>query len=338
MVHAYNSTRNDATGYSPYLLIFGREARLPVDICFGISPDGMNEITHFQYVTNLKENLKQAYQLARREADKVHQRNKRLHDKRVSNQALDRGDRVLIKNLGLKGKHKLETRWSSVPCVICEKLPNLPVYRVKPETGQVRIKTLHRDKLLPIGQLVRWPQDRAETDLVKGKKRQKEERESNVDAPVIANVEAISSETSSEFGYNAPRPYRSYLEGILNENYASQSMSRSVNQERDMFREDTDSEEGNLLPEKVSESDGSSSANSSVVNAESQQSSSDEEEESSESSESEPVREKRKVKPLVKLTYDEPGRSRDQPLTIVHRGVIIQIGQKASHKKRKTLA
>lgn len=108
MVHAYNSTRNDATGYSPYLLIFGREARLPVDICFGISPDGMNEITHFQYVTNLKENLKQAYQLARREADKVHQRNKRLHDKRVSNQALDRGDRVLIKNLGLKGKHKLE--------------------------------------------------------------------------------------------------------------------------------------------------------------------------------------------------------------------------------------
>ncbi len=81
--------------------MFGREARLPVDICFGISPDGVNEVAHSQYVINLKKDLKHAYQLAREEADKVHQRNKRSYDKRVSCQALNSGDRVLIKNLGL---------------------------------------------------------------------------------------------------------------------------------------------------------------------------------------------------------------------------------------------
>ena len=38
-------------------------------------------------------------------------------------------------------------------------------------------------------------------------------------------------------------------------------------------------------------------------------------------------RPKRIVKPVIRLTYDEPGRAKDQPLTIVHRGVIIKIGK-----------
>ncbi len=38
-------------------------------------------------------------------------------------------------------------------------------------------------------------------------------------------------------------------------------------------------------------------------------------------------RPKRTVKPTIRLTYDEPGRSRDEPLTIVHRGIVIKIGK-----------
>uniref|UniRef100_A0A9J7XIM1 Integrase catalytic domain-containing protein n=1 Tax=Cyprinus carpio carpio TaxID=630221 RepID=A0A9J7XIM1_CYPCA len=80
LVHAYNSTKSDATGYSPYYLMFGREARLPVDLCFETSKDGTEERNHFQYVESLKQDLQRAYQLASQAADKTHLRNKRAYD------------------------------------------------------------------------------------------------------------------------------------------------------------------------------------------------------------------------------------------------------------------
>lgn len=35
VIHVYNCTRNDATGFAPYHLLFGRNPRLPIDIMFG---------------------------------------------------------------------------------------------------------------------------------------------------------------------------------------------------------------------------------------------------------------------------------------------------------------
>uniref|UniRef100_A0AAR2LDK7 Gypsy retrotransposon integrase-like protein 1 n=1 Tax=Pygocentrus nattereri TaxID=42514 RepID=A0AAR2LDK7_PYGNA len=155
LVHAYNSTRNDATGYSPYLLMFGREARLPIDLCFETPLQVEEGAHHQQYVERLRSNLKQAYQLAVENSDRLHQRNKRRYDACVRPQKLEEGDRVLIRAFGESGK--LKDKWSSEPYVVLGKLPNLPVYRLQPERGKRIVKTLHRDHLLPVGCLIRLP-------------------------------------------------------------------------------------------------------------------------------------------------------------------------------------
>lgn len=116
--------------------MFGREARLPIDLCFGTSPDGDDYSTYLQYVEKLKSDLERAYELAVTVANKSHDKNKRYYDNRVRDHVLDKGDRVLIRALGLPGKHKLGDKWHSDPYLVIEKFPDLPVYRVKPEKGR----------------------------------------------------------------------------------------------------------------------------------------------------------------------------------------------------------
>ncbi|XP_030847917.1 uncharacterized protein LOC115926774 [Strongylocentrotus purpuratus] len=151
LVHAYNCSKHDSTGFSPYLLMFGREARLPVDLRFGTSPDNHSGTDHVQYVQGLREQLARAYKLASEASDKSAEANKRRYDAKVRENDLQTGDRVLVRNVGLTGKHKLADKWFREPQIVVRRInPDMPVYKVKPENGEGRERTLHRNLLLPI--------------------------------------------------------------------------------------------------------------------------------------------------------------------------------------------
>ena len=50
LVQAYNCIKHESTGFSPYMLLFGREPRLPVDLAFGINTRS-EETSYTDYVS-----------------------------------------------------------------------------------------------------------------------------------------------------------------------------------------------------------------------------------------------------------------------------------------------
>ena len=84
LVHAYNCTKNTATGFSPYYLLFGREPRLPVDLEFGSqreSQKGFHGET--SCVSQLKRRLKFAHNKAKQMAKRQQAKHKELYDQKV---------------------------------------------------------------------------------------------------------------------------------------------------------------------------------------------------------------------------------------------------------------
>ena len=74
LVHAYNCTRNNATGFSPYYLMFGHKLHLPIDLIFGTNPANLKG-NHITYVENLKKRMAWAYETAN-DIQKEQERNK----------------------------------------------------------------------------------------------------------------------------------------------------------------------------------------------------------------------------------------------------------------------
>lgn len=139
--------------------MFGRHPRLAVDACLGIQNPVEPISSREHYAAKLKKRLNFAYKVAAREAQKSANRNNANYDSRVREATLNIGDRVLIRNVGLRGKQKLADKWDKDQYIVIG-VPdkNIPVYNVQKEFGDPTVKTLHRNMLLPFSAIPGIPE------------------------------------------------------------------------------------------------------------------------------------------------------------------------------------
>lgn len=98
--------------------------------------------------------MKSAYELVTRNMKKSQEKQKEGYDQRVRGAEIRAGDRVLVKIVSFDRKYKISDKWEEEPYLVLDQPdPSIPVFQIQKETSKRKIRTLHRNLLLPIGHL-----------------------------------------------------------------------------------------------------------------------------------------------------------------------------------------
>ena len=132
---AHNTSFSSTMHETPFFLMFGRQARLPIDIMFGIPHVGRSTTTE-EFAHSTRENLQISFELARRNLSKRIDKQKANNSKLPPIPEFTPEQKVLV----CKPPHstdgpnpKLIQPWRG-PYIICSKLSPV-VYRIRHETS-----------------------------------------------------------------------------------------------------------------------------------------------------------------------------------------------------------
>jgi len=144
---AYRTSVQSSTGFSPYFLMHGREARIPADLVYGSClPPNYNPP---EYVKQLEEKLRVAFGITRSNLKKASEQSKHNYDLRVRPVKFNVGDKVWY--LNPKRVRNRYPKWQALyegPFEIM-KIISPVTFLIKKLDGK-KMVTVHIDKLKKI--------------------------------------------------------------------------------------------------------------------------------------------------------------------------------------------
>ena len=104
---AMRSTVNRSTGFTPNMLMLGREINQPADLMFPLPPKPRCRDSVDEYCTDLTQAIETAHEIARSTLQSTQRRMKRDYDLKVRKREYQQGDRVyLLDTATIKGRCK----------------------------------------------------------------------------------------------------------------------------------------------------------------------------------------------------------------------------------------
>lgn len=147
VVFSYNTTAHQSTGESPFFLMFGQDPQLPVDFLLGRVPEPVLGSTH-DWIVEHQTRLRHAFEGATKHLEAAADQRKKRHDQHVKDVPLQEGQFVYLRDVGLRGRHKIKDIWSSeVYKVLRAPAVGGSVYTIAPVNNPHQVKHIHRSLL-----------------------------------------------------------------------------------------------------------------------------------------------------------------------------------------------
>ena len=107
-----------ASDIPSFYLMNGRHPRLAIDAFLGLIDIDSIPKSHQNYAEQLKARLAEANREAGKQVSRKGGKYKQYYDEKVKYAVLEPGDRVLVRKVGIQGKHTLADLWEAEPYII----------------------------------------------------------------------------------------------------------------------------------------------------------------------------------------------------------------------------
>ena len=145
---AYRATVHESTGYTPNMLMLGREVRLPAEIMYASPTTGEDISSYGEYVDKVRSRLEKAHEVAREFLGKNAKRQKEHYDAKSLLNSYAPGDMVWYGSPTTDLNLAPKLRKSFIGPVVIIKKYNALTYLIQVDSKKTQ-KVVHHNKLLP---------------------------------------------------------------------------------------------------------------------------------------------------------------------------------------------